>query len=59
MSKISFNIDNILPFMDDSELGALQSEVTAHHDAMENGTSKGGDYLGWLHLPSKTSKKNT
>ncbi|MCR4921176.1 MAG: glucose-6-phosphate isomerase [Bacteroidaceae bacterium] len=34
------------------EVAAMESEVVAAQQALENGTCAGNDFLGWLHLPS-------
>ena len=35
-----------------SEVAAMENQVVAAQQALENGTCAGNDFLGWLHLPS-------
>jgi len=52
MKNLSFDIENIRPFVADDELTALQPEIARLHELLENGQGLGNDYIGWLHLPS-------
>lgn len=52
MNGLSFDIENIRPFVCESELTALQAEIARLHDLLESGKGLGHDYTGWLHLPS-------
>jgi len=54
MIDINFNADNARSFVPESEVALLQTEIDRLHVALENGTGQGSDYLGWLHLPSRT-----
>ncbi len=55
--KIKLNIDNIKPFIDQKSLDALTPEIIAADEKIKKGTGKGANFLGWLHLPSRTDKK--
>ncbi|MFC1889191.1 glucose-6-phosphate isomerase [Thermodesulfobacteriota bacterium] len=48
---------NMSPFVADHELELIQREVDAAHGTLVRGTGPGSDYLGWLHLPSRTRVK--
>ena len=37
------------------EVAALENQVLAAQEALENGTCAGNDFLGWLHLPSSVT----
>ena len=39
------------------EVAALEGQVAAAQNALENGTCAGNDFLGWLHLPSSITKE--
>ena len=36
----------------------MKTQVKAAQEALENGTGKGNDFLGWLHLPSSITKEH-
>ena len=38
------------------ELDPIREEIKEAHDMLEKGTGPGSSFLGWLHLPSTTSK---
>jgi glucose-6-phosphate isomerase len=44
-------------FIDKKELLLVQEEVRDAHNMLEKGSGPGSDYLGWLHQPTRTSKK--
>jgi glucose-6-phosphate isomerase len=54
MTIIDLNYDNAKKFVGDQEIAGFQPEVDRLHMAMEKGECVGNDYLGWLHLPSRT-----
>ena len=56
MSNINLNIDNITPFLPKGEIFNLQPQISKIHEDMEKGKGEGSDFIGWLHLPSNTSK---
>ncbi|MBR1593351.1 MAG: glucose-6-phosphate isomerase [Alloprevotella sp.] len=39
-------------YLAEGAVEGLEPEVRRAHEALENGTSKGADFLGWLHLPT-------
>ena len=55
MTDINFNDDNAKSFVSDQEIDSLQADIDRLHIDLESGTGQGSDYLGWLHLPSRTS----
>lgn len=57
MSRITVDINNVKPFICDNELEGVQKEILRIHSQIEKGEGEGGDYLGWLHLPSTISDK--
>jgi glucose-6-phosphate isomerase len=54
MSNLSINIENLNPFLSTQEIISLKDQIRACHNQLEERTGPGADYLGWLHLPSKT-----
>ncbi len=48
---ISLNIEKTLGFISKENVFAYEAQVKAAQEALENGTGKGNDFLGWLHLP--------
>ena len=52
MKNISLNIDKVAGFVSKEAVAAYESQVKTCMEALENGTGKGNDFLGWLHLPS-------
>lgn len=52
MKNISLEITEALRFLDKSAIDSLKDKVVAAHTELEEGTSPGSDFLGWLHLPS-------
>ena len=57
MTSLQLNYENIQPFVTDQEIASLQPDIDRLHQALENRTGKGSDYLGWLDLSSKTTKE--
>ncbi|MCH8157906.1 MAG: glucose-6-phosphate isomerase [Nitrospinae bacterium] len=55
MTHITLNTENVKSVVSDQEIAALQSEIDRLHVDLEQGRGAGSDYLGWLHLPSKTT----
>ena len=53
---ISLNIEKTLGFISKENVFAYEAQVKAAQEALENGTGKGNDFLGWLHLPSSITK---
>jgi glucose-6-phosphate isomerase len=52
MSNLSLDSENLKPFLSDLEINDLQSQINLCHDALEGGTGKGSDFVGWSCLPS-------
>lgn len=57
MNSIGLNIEKILDFVPKKELEQRKEEVMAVMDTIHEGTGKGNDFLGWLHLPSSIDSK--
>ncbi len=55
---ISLSIEKCLGFASKEAIYAWEPKVKAAQEALENGTCKGNDYLGWLHLPSSLTKEH-
>ena len=55
---ISLNIEKTLGFISKENVFAYESQVKAAQDALENGSGKGNDFLGWLHLPSSITQEH-
>lgn len=53
---ITLNIEKTFGFISKEAVAAREAEVNAARLALENGSGKGNDFLGWLHLPSSISK---
>ncbi len=56
MKNISLNIEKVFGFVSKETIAAYEPKVKACVETLENGTGKGNDFLGWLHLPSSISK---
>ncbi|MBI5893319.1 MAG: glucose-6-phosphate isomerase [Deltaproteobacteria bacterium] len=56
MPNINLTIDNIIPFLPKGEIFNLQPQVSKIHEQMAKGEGAESDFIGWLHLPSNTSK---
>lgn len=54
---ITLNIEKALGFISKEAVMAYESQTKAAREALENGTGKGNDFLGWLHLPSSLTKE--
>ena len=55
MNSLDLDYQNMKPFLTDPEIQGLQPEIDRLHQALEQGTGKGSDYLGWLNLSTGTS----
>ena len=55
MKNITLDITKAAPFLKAGAVEALEPQVKAAQEALENGTCPGNDFLGWLHLPSSIS----
>lgn len=56
MKNISLNIDKALGTVSKEQIYAEAANVSECNAILENGTGKGNDFLGWLHLPSSISE---
>lgn len=54
---ISLNIEKTFGFISKEAVSAYEPQVKAAQEMLENGTGKGNDFLGWLHLPSSIGKE--
>jgi glucose-6-phosphate isomerase len=50
--QITLNIDKALTFVSKEQIFLQASSAQEANLLLENGTGKGNDFLGWLHLPS-------
>ena len=55
---ISLNIETTFGFVSKESISAYEAQVKAAQEALENGTCKGNDFLGWLHLPSSITPEH-
>lgn len=53
---IKLSIEKTFDFISKDAVYAYSSKAKAAREALENGTGKGSDFLGWLHLPSSITK---
>ncbi len=58
MKNISLNISKATPFVSVEKIKSYEPKVKAAMEALENGTCKGNDFLGWLHLPSSITAQH-
>ena len=49
---MKINISKAASFVAAGAIEALEPQVKAAQEALEQGTCPGNDFLGWLHLPS-------
>ncbi|NDW13388.1 glucose-6-phosphate isomerase [Bacteroides sp. 214] len=49
---ITLHIEKTFDFISKDSVAAYEAKAKAAREALENGTGKGNDFLGWLHLPS-------
>lgn len=52
MNSLHLNIDQVLTFVSKQKLEAYEPAAQAANKALHEGSGKGNDFLGWLHLPS-------
>ena len=55
MKNITLDITKAAQFLKAGAVEALEPQVKAAQEALENGTCPGNDFLGWLHLPTSIS----
>lgn len=53
---ISLNINNCLDLLSTDEIYSCQDEIDEKNNLLYSGKGTGSDFLGWLHLPSKTTE---
>ncbi|MDD4821221.1 MAG: glucose-6-phosphate isomerase [Bacteroidales bacterium] len=58
MENISLNIQKTLGFISEASVHAYENDVINASKMLQNGTGKGRDFLGWLHLPSSITKED-
>ena len=54
---LKLNEKYIKPFVDEKELANIQSEISAAHKALLDGSGEGNDFLGWVDLPKNYDKE--
>lgn len=52
MQNIKLSIDKAFGFVSEQNVAGYKAQVAEASAALQNGTVKGSDFLGWLHLPS-------
>ena len=56
MENLKLEISKATQFLAAGAVESYEPKAKAAIEALENGTCQGNDFLGWLHLPSETSK---
>jgi glucose-6-phosphate isomerase len=56
MKTIALDIEKALGIVTKEQVYAQASKAEASNKNLENGTGKGNDFLGWLHLPSSITE---
>ncbi len=54
---VKLNTKYVASFLPEKSLESIETEVLAAHDALNNATGKGSDFLGWLALPENYNKE--
>ncbi len=54
---VRLNDTYIKPFIKEDELKAIQSDITAAHKCLLEGSGEGNDFLGWIDLPNNYDKE--
>jgi len=57
MTKLSVDISNIYDFVSSKQVFAYKEELMHNQELLEDKTGKGSEFLGWLNLPSTTTKQ--
>lgn len=57
MAHIHFDYSKVAPFVNEQELGYMQSQVTAAHNELREGIGAGSDFRGWIDLPTNYDKE--
>ena len=55
MDSIKLDYSKVLPFAGEKEISAQKEKASRALKALENGTCKGSDFLGWIDLPSRVT----
>jgi glucose-6-phosphate isomerase len=58
MEKISLDISKALGKITSEQVHAQSAKAKAANNDLENGTGKGNDFSGWLHLPSSITEQD-
>lgn len=58
MQNIKLSIDKALDFLPKKSIEHYQAITKQANEALHNGTGKGNDFLGWLHLPTSISEEH-
>lgn len=53
MENIKLTIDKAFGFVSADKVAGYKADVQVANLALENGSGKGSDFLGWLHLPTE------
>ncbi len=53
---IKLNRDNLKGFISEQEFEALMPDIEKAHDALEKKEGEGGEFTGWVDLPSRTEE---
>jgi glucose-6-phosphate isomerase len=56
MEQIKLELGKVFDFVSKEQIFAQANATNAVNILLENGTGKGSDFLGWLHLPSSISE---
>jgi glucose-6-phosphate isomerase len=56
MKQIKLELGKVFDFVSKEQIFAQANATNAVNILLENGTGKGNNYLGWLHLPSSISE---
>ena len=59
MGHIKLDCANLKNIISEADIAGKQEAVDRLHAELEEGTGPGNDFLGWLHLPSRTSARQT
>lgn len=52
---MKLSIEKAFGFVSPEKVAGYKADVKSANEALHNGTGKGNDFLGWLHLPSETN----
>lgn len=58
VNNLKINLENVLPFLPESEIFAAKEETLKSYKDLLNASGKGSDFLGWLDLPSDITKED-